>query len=163
MPRLVSPSQRRFPSLRVDSRIQFGRVPQVRFFTWVLGSSSSGAVTPVYPEPRRDCALGFGCPRFDFLPGSWVPLLAVFFAADAFSFTFPARHPISSFRLPGAKSKGPERRNLFFRRPGLQPRRTAPGANGLQPLKNCSPLFVSQLLRCGVFYRHTRPSHHPIA
>ncbi len=58
------------------------RVPQVRFFTWVLGLSR--VLFSVNSAPSAISALslaltfsGFliaGCPRFDFLPGSWVSL-----------------------------------------------------------------------------------------
>src|SRR5208337_4647491 len=43
-------------------------VPQVRFSTWVLGLGVPGSIFYL--------GLGFGCPRFDFLPGSWVCLFS---------------------------------------------------------------------------------------
>src|SRR5208283_185099 len=70
------------------------RVPQVRFFTWVLGSlpvaqslptvfsgfsslPSANSVSSVNSALVLLLYRGItpGCPRFDFLPKSWVPLL----------------------------------------------------------------------------------------
>src|SRR5208283_4709929 len=66
------------------SNLQSRRVPQVRFFTWVLGflSWDAGAPGSLFYLGLGFLILGCGCPRFAFLPGSWVSLSLLYSATS---------------------------------------------------------------------------------
>src|SRR5208283_4785193 len=103
------------------------------FFTWVLGFSSLRTLRSLCPLPGAPglifyLGLGFlfsaGCPRFDFLPGSWVSLFcklrALRFLQGEHSFTLSLFHSFTlslfhSFTLSLFHSSSPPRRLRYLR------------------------------------------------